>query len=361
MNVRQLSFRRAALKGRTTRRRAPLNGWTTSCVILAPFLFAGTAAAQLPSIRVVATGGTIAGTGSGDLSAADLVARIPELSKVARISTEDFSRIGSSSMTPELQHRLARRINQLFASSDAPAGIVITHGTDSLEETSFLLDLLIESDRPVVFAAAQRPPSEPDSDGPRNLLNAVRVAASPQARGAGVLVTLNGEIHAARDVRKTHAVSLDAFKSPDGGGPVGHIDGSHVVIGRKPLRRLTLRPQAVEPRVELLTLTAGSDGRLILAASEFAQAVVLEVFGRGNMAPVIMQAVGKVREKGVIVVFTTRTRGGRVELSAEANAAGVISGEDLDGLKARMLLVAALGVTRDPKVLQSYFERLAGR
>jgi len=349
MNVRQLSFR-----------RAPLNGWTTSCVILTLFLFPATTAAQLPSIRVVATGGTIAGASNEDLSAADLVARIPELTKVARISTEDFSRIGSSSMTPELQHRLARRVNELFASADAPAGIVITHGTDSLEETSFLLDLLIESDRPVVFAAAQRPPSEPDSDGPRNLLNAVRVAASPDARGAGVLVTLNGEIHAARDVRKTHAISLDAFKSPDGGGPVGHIDGSHVVIGRKPLRRLTLRPQSVEPRVELVTLTAGSDGRLILAASEFAQAIVLEVFGRGNMAPVIMQAVAKVREKGTIVVFTTRTRGGRVELSTEARAAGVIGGEDLDGLKARMLLVAALGVTRDPAVIQSYFERLAG-
>ena len=349
MNVRQVASRRAALKG-----------WPTSCVILALFSFAETPAAQLPAIRVVATGGTIAGATSGDLTAADLVARIPELSKVARITTEDFSRIGSSSMTPDLQHRLARRVNELFASPDAPAGIVITHGTDSLEETAFLLDLLVDSDRPVVFAAAQRPPSEPDSDGPRNLLNAVRVAAASSARGIGVLVTLNEEIHAARDVRKTHAVALDAFKSPGAGGPLGYIDGSHVVIARRPQRRLTLRPASVEPRVELLTLTAGSDGRLILAAAADAQAIVLEVFGRGNMAPVIMQTVTKVREKGVIVVFTTRTRGGRVELSAEAKAAGVISGEDLDGLKARMLLVAALGVTRDRAVLQSYFERLAG-
>ena len=112
---------------------------------------------------------------------------------------------------------------------------MITHGTDTLEETAFLLDLFVDSERRVVFAAAQRVPTEPDSDGPRNLLNAVRIAASPDARGMCVLVTLNSEIHAAADVRKTHAIALDTFKSP-GVGPVGYVDGSHVVISRKPAR-----------------------------------------------------------------------------------------------------------------------------
>ena len=312
---------------------------------------------ELPKVRVIATGGTIAGDGA--LGGADLVKLVPELTGVADVSVEEFSRIGSSRMTPELQHRLAVRVNELLASADAPAGIVITHGTDTLEETAFLLDLFVDSARPVVFAAAQRVPTEPDSDGPRNLLNAVRIAASSDARGMGVLVALNGEIHAAADVRKTHTIALDTFKSP-GVGPVGYVDGSHVVISRKPARRLTLKPGGVEDRVELLTLTAGSNGRLIDAAAAWSQGIVVEVFGRGNATPAIMGAVGRAREKGVIVVFTTRTRGGRVEIDHEAKGLGVISGQDLDGLKARMLLVASLPLTRDLATLQSYFDRLGG-
>jgi L-asparaginase len=320
----------------------------------------GVSAAELPKVHVLATGGTIAGGATGPLTGADLVKRVPDLTRVAQVSVEDFSRIDSSRMTPELQHRLARRVNELFGSPEAPGGIVVTHGTDSLEETAFLLDLLVDSNRPVVFAAAQRPPTEADSDGPRNLLNAVRIAASPVARGMGVLVTLNGEIHAARDVRKMHAIALDAFKSPGAGGPLGYVDGSHVVITRGPGRRLTLRPGSVEPRVDLLTLVAGGDGHLIDAAAAGAQAMVLEVFGRGNVPPAVMEAVARARAKGVVVVFTTRTRGGRVELSEDARALGVMSGQDLDGLKARILLIAALGVTRDPVLLQSYFDRLSG-
>jgi L-asparaginase len=254
---------------------------------------------------------------------------------------------------------LALRVIELLASPDAPAGIVITHGTDTLEETAFLLDLFVDSERPIVFAAAQRLPIEPDSDGPRNLLNAVRIAASPGARGLGVVVTLNSEIHAAADVRKAHSIALDAFASP-GAGPVGYVDGMHVVITRKPVRRLTLKPVGVEDRVELLTLAAGSTGRLIDAAAGWAQALVIEVFGRGNVPPVITSAVGRAREKGVIVVYTTRTRGGRVELDNEAKGLGVISGQDVDGLKARLLLIAALPLTRDTAVLQAYFDRLAG-
>ena len=316
-----------------------------------------TAAVALPKVRLIATGGTIAG-GSA-LTGAELIKAVPGLAGVAEVSVEEFTGIGSSRMTPELQYRLTLRVNQLLASADAPDGIVITHGTDTLEETAFLLDLFVSSDHPVVLAAAQRVPTEQDSDGPRNLLNAVRIAASPQARGFGVLVTLNSEIHAAADVRKLHAVALDTFKSP-GLGPLGYVDGSRVVLARKPIRRLTLKPGGVEDRVELLTLAAGTNGRLIDAAAGWAQGIVVEVFGRGNAPPAVMDAVGRAIAKGVVVVFTTRTRGGRVELDNQARGLGVISGQDLDGLKARMLLVAALPLTRDPETLQSYFDRLAG-
>ena len=316
--------------------------------------------AELPHVHLLATGGTISGGPAGSLNAEGLLALIPEMSAVARVTMEDVVTIGSSRMTPEIQFRVAARVNALFAADPALAGIVITHGTDTLEETAFLLDLLVASDRPVVFAAAQRPPRAKDTDGPRNLLNAIRVAASPHAKGAGVLVTLNDEIHSARTVRKTHSVAVEAFQSP-GAGPVGFVDAGHVFLARKPVRRLILDAKGVEPRVELITLVAGSDGRLVKAAAALGvKGLVVEVFGRGNVPPAVMDAVKDVRSEGVVVLFTTRTRGGRVEIDTDAKAMGVVSGEDLDGLKARMLLVAALSFTQDPAVIQSYVDRVSG-
>jgi L-asparaginase len=334
-----------------------VRAWAVAAVLLQA---APPAGGDLPRVRLLATGGTIAGGAGGPLTAAELARAVPELAKVAALSVEDFVNIGSSRMTPEIQLRLARRVAELMGSDPGLAGVVITHGTDSLEETAFFLDLAVSGARPVVFAAAQRPPREPDSDGPRNLLNAVRVAAAPAARGKGVLVTLNGEIHAAREVRKTHAIALDAFRSPDG-GPLGYVDGTRVLMLREPLRRLTLGVESVEPRVELLTLAAGGDGRLVNAAVDSgAQGLVLEVFGRGNVPPAVLEAVRRARERQVVVVYTTRTRGGRVEVDPESRRLGVVGGEDLDGLKARMLLIAVLGRTRDPALIQSYFERLGG-
>ena len=316
-------------------------------------------AQPLPRVRLIGTGGTISGGAAGSLKAEDLTHLIPELAPVAEVSVEDYVTIGSSRMTPELQFGLARRVNALFASDPGLAGIVITHGTDSLEETAFLVDLLVPLGRPVVFAAAQRPPRMTDSDGPRNLLNAVRIAASPDARDLGVLVTLNDEVHAARDVRKTHAIALDAFKSP-WLGPIGYVDAGRFRLARRPARHLTLSPPRVEPKVDLLTLVAGSDGHLVRAsAASGAQGLVVEVFGRGNVPPAVMEAVREAREKGVVVVFTTRTRGGRVEIGDDARKLGVVGGEDLDGLKARMLLVAALGQTSDLSTIQSYFLTLS--
>jgi L-asparaginase len=335
-------------------------GRSAITALLAVALLAMVAADERPRVHLLATGGTIAGGATGSLSADQLVSLVPGIGRVARLTVEDFVRIGSSRMTPEIQLRLARRVNELFAGDPGLAGIVITHGTDSLEETAFFLDILVPPGRPVVFAAAQRPPREPDTDGPRNLLNAVRIAASESARGAGVLVTLNDEIHSARDVRKTHSIALDAFKSP-WLGPVGYIDGDRVSLAVRPVRRLTLAPEKIEPRVEIIVLAAGSDGALIRAAVESgARGLVIEAFGRGNVPPLVMDAVREARAAGVAVVFTTRTRGGRVELADEAKALGVVSGEDLDALKARMLLVVSLGLTSDTSEIQSWFSQLAG-
>jgi L-asparaginase len=318
---------------------------------------AGASTADLPRVHLLATGGTISG-GTQPLDAAGLKALVPGLSQVATVTVEDVTRIGSSRMTPDIQFRLASRINDLFAHDAGVAGIVVSHGTDTLEETAFLVDLLVKDERPVVFAAAQRPPRETDSDGPRNLLNAFRIATSPAVRGCGALVTLNDEIHAARDVRKTHAVALDAFQSP-WSGPLGYIDGTRVVLKRRPAARVTIPATQVEPHVDLITLTAGTDGHLIDAAvSSGAKGIVVEVFGRGNVPPAVMDSVKSARARGIVVVFTTRTRGGRVELDETARSVGVLGGGDLDGLKARMLLIAALGANADDPTIQKWIEKL---
>ena len=310
-------------------------------------------------MHLLGTGGTISGGSSGSLSASKISKLVPGLDAVAELSVEDFVTIGSSRMTPDLQFHLARRVGALFRERPELSGIVITHGTDSLEETAFLLDLLGVAEKPVVFAAAQRPPRRSDTDGPRNLLNAVRIAAAEGMRGLGVLVTLNDEIHAARDVRKTHSIALNAFSSP-WVGPLGQVDGGRIYLFHRPARRLELDVDRIEPRVTLIRLFAGSDGSQVKAAVRSGQrAVVLEVFGRGNVPPKVLDAVREARKQDVVVVFTTRTGGGRVELGSESKRIG-LSGEDLDGLKARLVLVAAMGTTTDLDELASYYRQLSG-
>jgi L-asparaginase len=332
------------------------------CVLLLGTSSAFTAPAQdAPKIRLIATGGTIAAGPSGSLTARDLRDLVPELAANTGLILEDYLAIGSSQMTPELQYGLAQRVNALFQDEPGLSGIVITHGTDSLEETAFLLDLLVKGDRPVVFTAAMRAPREPDSDAPRNLGNAVRLAASPAARGLGVVVTLNDEIYAARDVRKTHAHAIDAFALPYR-GPLGSFDDGRIYITHKPAHRLTLDVADIEPRVSLIRLFSGSDGSLVRAAIESSQrGIVIEAFGRGNVPPLVMDAVREARARDVTVVFTTRTGGGRAVIGEKARRLGVLSGEGLDGLKARLVLVAALATTSDPATLQSYFRRLSGQ
>lgn len=328
--------------------------------LTALFVAASASPQPLPEVHLIGTGGTISGGAGGPLNAADLRAALPGLDEVAAVTTEDYVRIGSSRMTPEVQLGLAGRVAAVFTERPSLAGIVITHGTDSLEETAFLLDLLLPAGRPVVFAAAQRPPRFEDTDGPRNLLGAIRVAASPRARELGVLVTLNSEIHAAREVEKTHSIALHAFASP-ATGPVGMVDEGEVWLFSTPRRRVHLPTTAVEPRVELVRLTAGGGaGAIRAAAADGARGIVVETFGRGNVPPPAMEAVEAAAAAGVVVVFTTRTGGGRVVLPERVLRTGVLSGEDLDGLKARMLLVAALGAGRSPEEIAAAFSTLAG-
>ena len=318
------------------------------------------AAQSPPEVHLIGTGGTISGGAGGPLNAGDLRAALPGLDSVASVTTEDFVRIGSSRMHPELQFQLAERIAAVFAERPQLAGIVVTHGTDSLEETAFLLDLVLPSGRPVVFAAAQRPPRYEDSDGPRNLLDAIRVAASRRTRDLGVLVVLNGQIHAAREVKKTHSIALHAFASPDT-GPVGMVDDGEVLLFSTPRRRILLPATRVQPDVELVRLSAGGGAASIRGAAEAgAKGIVVEVFGRGNAPPPVAEAVDAAVQAGVLVVFATRTGAGRVVLSDAQRERGIIAAGDLDGLKARILLAVALGAGQTAGEIDAAFRRLSG-
>jgi L-asparaginase len=319
-----------------------------------------------PKVLVIGTGGTISGgvdpaTGQArSLTTKDVVALVPSLKGRVDIEEEDFSRIGSSSMTPELQFKLAQHVRGLFAKRPDLSGIVVTHGTDSLEETAYMLDLVVDDPRPVVFAAAQRPPRVSDSDGPRNLEGAIRTAMAPQARDKGVLVVLNEDIHAARYVEKTHSIAVESFKSGKK-GMLGTVDTGTVIFYNAPLNRVTIRAAKVEPNVDLVRLVAGDQGKFILHAIETkAAGLVVEAFGRGNMPQPVAAAVRKARDAGLVVVIVSRTDEGRVEMSDALRKIGVVSGEDLDGLKARMLLTVALGATRDPAQIQKWFSAAGG-
>jgi L-asparaginase len=327
----------------------------------------------LPSVVVLATGGTIAsrqnlmqGTALPSLTGDQLVDAVPALKKIARVRTEQIASVGSRDMTPAIWLKLAARANELLAQPDV-AGVVVTHGTDTLEETAYFLDLTIKGEKPLVMVASQRPASDADSDGPRNLLDAVRVAVSPEAAGKGVLVVLNGQINAARDVTKTHTSQVETFRSLEF-GELGIVDAETVRFYRAPLRRQTIpvNPQTPLGRVEIVYNYAGADGRLIRALikdSDLA-GIVVAGLGLGNVTAGMAEAIAEARAKGVPVVIGTRVLSGRVFSLGDGKSSaiglkkiGCVLADNLNPQKARVLLMLALTKTREPAEIQGYFDR----
>jgi L-asparaginase len=318
----------------------------------------------LPKVRLIATGGTIAGgvdIQSGkprSRSAQDLVELIPEVRTVATVEYEDYCRIGSSRMTPELQSGLSEKVNEVLAIEDV-SGVVVTHGTDSLEESAFFLELTVNSEKPVVFAAAQRPPTRSDTDGPRNLLNAIRIAGSERARGRGVMVTLNDEIHSGKYVRKTHTISLESFKSGQK-GMIGYVDNGQVLFFTRPEPRIVFPPDKIDSKVDLIKLVAGSDAKFVEAAIEKGSSgLIVEAFGRGNIPPAVFDALLRARERGLMVVIASRCFEGRVVIPGEWRAKGLVCAQDLDSLKARILLMICLGLKKDIQETQRLFDEVS--
>ena len=324
------------------------------------------------TVRLVATGGTIANHRDGRLTVDELIALIPGVDRYAEVETEQFANLPSSSLTVAHWLTLAQRLNRLFAARGDLDGVVIASGTDTLEETAYFLNLTVRTDRPIVVVGAMRPPGTPGYDGAANLLDAVRVAAARASRGRGVVVVLNGEIHAARDVRKTHAQRLDSFNSGRG-GVLGVVDADRIEYYRRPGRRHTRRTEFEVagldrlPRVVLLTSYVGASGDLIRAARDLgADGVVVAAAGAGATTPAQADAIEDVIADGMVVVIASRTGGGRVparlrrgsarvESAASRDARRRVSGESLAPVKARVLLMLALTRTRDGAEIQRMF------
>jgi L-asparaginase len=323
------------------------------------------------TVVLIGTGGTIASRYDAKLGrkvasqrAEDVLAQVPQLAEVATIEVDDFATVSSFDMPTELSFRLAGRVNEHLA-RDGVAGAVVTHGTDTMEESCYLTDLLLRSDKPAVFTGAQRAHDDPNPDGPGNLLGAVRTAAAPEARALGAVICFADQIHAARDVTKVSASALAAFQSYDKGA-LGEVDAGRVVIHRRPEHRLSFLVDRLEPRVPLIRLYLGFDVALVEAALERgARGLVLEAFGRGNGPAALVPIVRVAVAAGVPVVVTSRCPTGRVEPiygkggGKDLADAGAIFAADLKGPKARLLLMVLLAAAGTSNRIAETFAELA--
>lgn len=306
-------------------------------------------------VVIVATGGTIAmkydEASQGLVPACtgeDLAAAVPGLGGIAPLEFIQFSNIASPAMTPQDMWALHLRIEAVLARDDV-AGVVVTHGTDTLEETAFFLDITTTSEKPVVATAAMRGAGDTSPDGPMNICCAVKTAASEAAAGMGVLVCLNETLHAPAEVTKTHSANPATFESP-WWGPVGYVDIDRVVIRRRPLGVRRYRPDALSARVDIVKAMTGSGREYVdFAVKQGVQGLVIEGFGRGNLPPGMIGGIEDAVKAGVAVVLTSRTAGGRVldvygypGSVTDSRRAGAAMAGELSAAKARLKLMAML-------------------
>jgi L-asparaginase len=343
----------------------------TAFLLVIPFLNVSAANDALPTVVVLATGGTIAGAGASDVAAGytsarvavdTLIASVPDAAKLARLRGEQVASIGSQDMSDTVWLTLARRVGEV-AADPGVAGIVITHGTDTLEETAYFLNLAVHEDVTVVVVGAQRPASGLSSDAAMNLVSAVRVAAAPEARGLGVLVVLNDEIQAAREVTKASTLRLETFRSADL-GMLGYADpDGRIAIYRRPARRhapdteFGVRGRRDLPRVDIAYSYAGADGTAIAAfVAAGAQAIVVASMAPGVTTAAETEALLQARKQGALVVLSSRAGSGRVLPRTTLRERGFVVADNLLPQKARILAMLALTRTADPVEVQRMFD-----
>ncbi len=327
---------------------------------------------RLPNVVVLATGGTIAGAAgsdvqsgytSGQVGVEQLLNAVPQARKLANLRGEQISNIGSQDMNDEVWIKLATRVNELLAMPDV-TGVVITHGTDTIEETAYFLNLVVKSDKPVVMTASMRPSTALSADGPLNYYNAVAIAADPNAKGRGVLVVVNDWIHGAASLTKTSTTAVQTFMSPLSGliGTVayGTPEWYRGPVGKHGLTSdFSVDKATVLPRVDIIMATENMDGALInAAAGAGAKGIVIAGVGNGNMTDIALKALSAQAQKGVVGVRSSRVTTGQVGRNVEVNddKMGTVASLGLNPQKSRVLLRLALLKTSDPKTIQRYFD-----
>ncbi|WP_332068514.1 type II asparaginase [Campylobacter jejuni] len=321
-------------------------------------------------IAILGTGGTIAGfidstiatTGyaAGAIDIDVLIKAVPQIRDLADISWEQIANIDSSNMCDEIWLRLAKKIAKLFA--EGIDGVVITHGTDTMEETAYFLNLTIKSDKPVVLVGAMRPSTAISADGPKNLYNAVALVVNKEAKNKGVMVAINDKILSARGVVKTHSLNVDAFSSPDFGDLGYIVDGKVFFYNNVTKAHTKNAPFDVSkltslPKVDIL-YTYSNDGSAIAAKALFdngTKGIVVAGSGAGSIHEDQKNTLKELIKQGLDVVVSSRVAAGRVAVSDADKKLGFISAEDLNPQKARVLLMLALTKTSDPKKIQEYF------
>ena len=319
----------------------------------------------LPRIVVITTGGTIGsrrdpttGAVSAVASAEELLDLVPGIDRVARVELMPWASVNSWNMTPAMMLDLARDAEAALARPEV-AGVVITHGTDTLEESGLLADLVVDSDKPVVFVAAMRNLSEISADGPRNLADAIRVAADPRSRGRGALLVINETIHACRYVTKTHTTNPATFRSPDY-GPAGLAQANGVRFLHPAPDRRVLDVERLEERVHIVKAVSGAGSEEIAwLLDQGARGIVLEGSGAGNVPAAMIPGIEEAIRAGVVVVLTSRALWGFLAAAYGSGGAsgggydlmrlGVIPADHLPSQKARIALMAALGAGMGPE------------
>lgn len=328
---------------------------------------------QKPRIIILATGGTIAGEGksadkagytAGKIPVSELIGSIPTVKSIADITGEQISSVGSQDMSLEIWRKLAIRINEIFKKNEAD-GIVITHGTDTQEETAYFLDLVAAHDLPIVITGSMRPATAISADGPKNLFDAITVAADPKSKGRGVLVSFNESIHDSREVTKTSTTKVNAFKSPNS-GPLGEVYDGHVEYYKSSLRETSkggpfeISNNTKLPKVEIVYMYADASPDYIdYLVKQKVNGIIIAGVGNGNFSKAFTDAIKRATNANITVCRASRCLEGRVVLDGETNdnELGTIVSDDLSPQKARILLMLGLTKTNDKKELQNYFFR----
>ncbi|AKU31344.1 MULTISPECIES: type II asparaginase [Bacillus] len=327
---------------------------------------------SLSNIKVLATGGTIAGSSdsntdttgykSGALGIDKVIASVPQLKDIANVTGEQVANVGSENVDNALLLKLAKRVNQLL-NDDQVDGIVVTHGTDTLEETAYFLHLVVKSDKPVVVVGSMRPASAISADGPLNLYHAVKIASTKEAKGKGVMVTLNDRIASARFITKTNTTTTDSFKSLEQ-GYIGEVAGEVVSFYNEPTRKHTTDSEfdisklKELPQVDIL-YGYQNDQKYVYdaAVKEGAKGIVVAAAGNGTMSTEAINGATDAVKKDVVIVRSSRAGNGIVTHEKMDDEHHFVSSDSLNPQKARILLMLALTKTKDPDKIQSYYEQ----